>query len=290
MLDGQSNNRQRMPTRLATRIQECFDALTPSERALASYILENPNGVVGLSAAELSRAAGTSKSTTVRFFRALGYESFEAVRLQVRAELNHHQPNGWSGRRPESARAGSPEAYVADELTALARTHESLNSETLRAVVERLAVADRIWLLTLDDDAPLAALAEGLFLSVRDNVHILADGRTSLLVRLASVGPKDVLLVIALGHRSAEAKFAIEQVASAGAGLVVLTNTSLPSPLGADLVIRCHASSGMPGGSLTAAISTLQFVVRRLAERLGARAASRKALIERLRDAARNRG
>lgn len=279
-----------MPTRLAIRIQECFDALTPSERALASYILENPNDVVGLSAAELARGAGTSKSTTVRFFRALGYESYEAVRLQARAELNQHQPGGLEGRRPTNVRAGSPEAFLAEELTALARTHESLNSETLRAAVERLAVADRVWLLALDDDAPLAPLAESMLLGVRDNVLLLADGRTSPITRLASVGPRDTLLVVALGQRPAEAKFAIEQARSAGASLVVLTNIALAGPLGADLVIRCHARSGMPDGSLTAAISTLQFLVRRLAERLGARAAGRRALIEGLRESARGRG
>lgn len=279
-----------MPTRLAIRIQERLDALTPSERALASYILENPNDIVGLSAAELSRASGTSKSTTVRFFRALGYESYEAVRLQARAELNQQQPGGLGGRLPENVRAGSPEAFLAEELTALARTLEGLNSETLRAAVERLALADRVWLLALDDDAPLAPLAESMLLSVRDNVHMLADGRTSPLARLASVGPKDTLLFITLGHRSAEARFAIEQVSSAGATLIVLTNIVLASPIGADLVIRCHARSGLPDGSLTAAVSTLQFMVRRLAERLGARAASRRALIENLRESARGRG
>lgn len=278
-----------MPTRLATRIEERLDVLTPSEQFIASYILSNPLQVVGLSAAELSRAAGTSKSTMVRFFRTLGYESFEAVRLQARAELNQYQPGGEESPPKEAARAGSPEAFLADERVALTRTLEGLNSETLRAVVERLATADRIWLLALDDDAPLGLIAESLLLSVRENVHVIADGRTSPLTRLASVGPRDALMLIALGQRSTEVKFVIEQATSAGASPVVLTGLSRPAPPGADLVLRCHARSAMPDGSLTAAVSMLQFLTRRLAERLGTRAVSRKALIENLREAARNR-
>lgn len=278
-----------MQTRLAIRIEERLNGLTPSEHVIASYILSNPNQVVGLTAAELSRAAGTSKSTMVRFFRTLGYESFEAVRLQARAELNQYQPGGPDVRRTQGARAGSPEAFLAEESSALTRTLEGLNSETLRAVVERLATADRIWLLALDDDAPLGPLAESLLLSVREAVHVIADGRAPPLTRLASVGPRDTVFVITLGTRSAEAKFLIDQASSAGTSLVVLTGLSLPSPPNADLVLRCHARSGMPEGSLTAAVSTLQFVVRRLGERLGARAINRKALIDGLREMARSR-
>lgn len=278
-----------MPTRLAIRIQECLDALTPSERSLASYILENPHQVVGLSAAELAREAGTSKSTTVRFFRALGYESFEAVRLQARGELNQRQPGGVTEIAPASARAGSPQAFLAEEMTALSRTHEGLNSETLRAVVDRLATAERIWVLALDDDAPLAPIAQHLLLSVRGNVNLVADGQTSMFTRLISVGPRETLVYISLGPRSSDAKFAVEQVLSAGANMVVITSLSQPGPMGSDLVIRCQSRSGMPDGSVTAAVSSIQLVARRLAERLGARATSRKALLDGVREAARGR-
>jgi len=278
-----------MPTRLAIRIQECFDALTPSERNLATYILDNQHQVVALSAAELAREAGTSKSTTVRFFRALGYESFEAVRLQARHELNQRQPGGDIAPPAPAARAGTTEAFLVEEVTALSRTLEALNSETLRAAVERLAVAERVWVLALDDDAPLGPLAETMLLSVRGNVNLLADGHSALSTRLVSINPRDTLLVLAFGRRSAEAKFAIEQALSAGASMTVLTNLALATPLGGDLVIRAYARSAMPEGSLVAAVAVLQLLARRLAARLGARAASRKALIDGVRDAARNR-
>jgi len=278
-----------MRTRLAIRIQECLDKLTPSERALASYILENEHQIVGLSAAELAREAGTSKSTTVRFFRTLGYESFEAVRLQARRELNERQPgNGYAPSFGE-AKAGSAQAFLVEETTALARTLEALSSDTLRAAVARLAAAERIWVLACDDDAPLGPLIQNALLAVRGNVDLLFDGRTSLFTRLVSVGPRDTLLYVSLGQRSADAKFAVEQVLSAGANMVALTNMSLASPVGSDIIIRCHAQSGMPDGSLVAAVSVIQFVARRLAARLGPRAATRRALVAGVRESARGR-
>ena len=278
-----------MRTRLAIRIQECLDTLTPSERTLAAYVLDNEHQIVGLSAAELAREAGTSKSTTVRFFRTLGYESFEAVRLQARRELNERQPGNGYAPSFNEAKAGSAQAFLVEETTALARTLEALSSDTLRATVGRLASAERIWVLAPDDDAPLGPLIQNALLAVRGNVDLLFDGQTSLFTRLVSVGPRDTLLYVSLGQRSVDAKFAVERALSSGAKMIVLTNVSLASPVGSDIIIRCHAQSGMPDGSLVAAVSVIQFVARRLAARLGPRAATRRALVAGVRESARGR-
>ena len=278
-----------MPTRLAIRIQESLDELTPSERTLASYILENQHLMVGLSAAELARQAGTSKSTTVRFFRTLGYESFEAVRLQARGELNRLQPGADLVANVARTSAGSPEAYLADEMTALARSHEGLSSETLKAMLDRLAAADRVWVAAFGDDALVAPLVHGALSAVRNNVQLLSDGVTSTLNKLISMGPRDSLLLITLGERSADARFAVEQAKAAGATILVLANLSVSSPVGSDVVIRCHANSSLPEGSVVGAVSIMQFIARQLAVRLGTRAATRKALLEGIKEAARSR-
>ena len=278
-----------MPTRLAIRIQESLDELTPSERTLASYILENQHLMVGLSAAELARQAGTSKSTTVRFFRTLGYESFEAVRLQARGELNRLQPGADLVANVARTSAGSPEAYLADEMTALARSHEGLSSETLKAMLDRLASADRVWVAAFGDDTLVAPLVHGALSAVRNNVQLLSDGVTSTLNKLISMGPRDSLLLITLGERSADARFAVEQAKAAGATILVLANLSVSSPVGSDVVVRCHANSSLPEGSVVGAVSIMQFIARQLAVRLGTRAATRKALLEGIKEAARSR-
>jgi len=279
-----------MPTRLAIRIQEALDDLTPGERSLASYILENQHLVVGLSATELSRAAGTSKSTTVRFFRTLGYESFEAVRLQARDELNRLQPGGEIVAEGARTRTGSAEAYLVEEITALARSHEGLSSETLKAMVDRLAAADRIWIAAFGDDAPVAPLVQASLSAVRGNVQLLADGVSSIFDRLVSIGPRDTLLLVALSERLGETRFAVEQARAAGCSLLVLTNFALSSPVGTDVLVRCHAHSAMPDGSVVAAVSIVQLIARQLAARLGPRASTRRALLDGIKEAARSRG
>lgn len=280
-----------MLTRLAIRIQEHLDALTPSERALASFILDNQHLVVGLSAAELAREAGTSKSTAVRFFRTLGYESFEAVRLQARGELNRLQPGGqWAGPPEIVPPAGSPAAFLSQEMASLARTLEGLSSEALRLATERLAGAERIWIGAFEEDAALGRLALGLLSPLRPGVDLIADGVTPIFNKLVSVGPRDTLLLVTLGKRADPARFAIEQAESAGCSLVVVTNLWQQAPLGSPVMMRCHAAPGASGGSATAAVSVLQLLARQLAARLGERATGRQALIASLREAADDHG
>jgi DNA-binding MurR/RpiR family transcriptional regulator len=103
------------------------------------------------------------------------------------------------------------------------------------------------------------------------------------------MGPRDSLLLITLGERSADARFAVEQAKAAGATILVLANLSVSSPVGSDVVVRCHANSSLPEGSVVGAVSIMQFIARQLAVRLGTRAATRKALLEGIKEAARSR-
>ena len=276
-----------MPTRLALRIQECFENLTPSERVLGSYILRNQHLVVGLSAAELARDAGTSKSTTVRFFRTLGYDGFDAVRAQARGELNRLQPgaDAVAADLPPPP-IGSPEAYLSSELTALAQTLEGFGSEALRSMVDRLATAERVWLAAFEFDAPLGPLAQSLLTVARAAVHLLGDGAMPSLDRLASFGPRDAVLMIALGGRTATTRFVVEQAQAAGCSLLVVTDLHRPSPPGSHAVVRCRAQTGGLEASVTAAVSVLQFLARQVAARIGKRARDRAALIDTLREMA----
>ena len=61
-----------MATRLALRIQEHFNELTPSEQKLASLLLDRPDEFLTFSATELAGLAGISKATAARLFQSLG--------------------------------------------------------------------------------------------------------------------------------------------------------------------------------------------------------------------------
>ncbi len=273
-----------MLTRLAIRIQERFNVLTPREQALAGYILDHQHEVIGFSATDLARGAGVSKSTAARFFRSLGYDSFDAVRRQAREELNWAQPILGSEPAPRVDSVGSAQGFLTQEVTNVTRTLEGVSSDTLRIAVEALANGDRVWVAALGDDAPLAPFAVHLFSALRDGVQLLTDGNVPLELRLASLAPGDTVLLFALPPRPAGATFIARQVEAAGSALVILSDTASAMAVAGGTVLRCHIWADRERRSLTPVISILQYMGVRLTNELGSRATNRRRLIDSLRD------
>ncbi|VVT45080.1 Transcriptional regulator, RpiR family [Kosakonia radicincitans] len=67
---------------LEGRIRQHWDQLSSHEQRLADVLLAAPGQLAMNTATELAQSAGVSKATTTRFFRHLGYESYEAARRQ----------------------------------------------------------------------------------------------------------------------------------------------------------------------------------------------------------------
>ena len=61
---------------LTKRIAGQRSKLTPKNRLLADYVLENPRKAVFMTVSELASASGVSDSTVVRFVSQLGYEGY----------------------------------------------------------------------------------------------------------------------------------------------------------------------------------------------------------------------
>ena len=58
------------------RILAVYDELTASERRLASVVMEERNSLSSFTAGELAARANISNATAARFFRRLGYNSY----------------------------------------------------------------------------------------------------------------------------------------------------------------------------------------------------------------------
>lgn len=61
-----------------------YDALSPKQQTLASFIAENPSFASFATAAELADRIGVSESTVVRFSQEVGFDSYKEFRQNVR--------------------------------------------------------------------------------------------------------------------------------------------------------------------------------------------------------------
>ena len=80
----------------------------------------------------------------------------------------------------------------------LTRTFEDLRSDLLSDVADRLAAAERVWVAGLGAEAGLARHARIQMARIRPAVHLVSENTGTWAEELASTGPSDALLVIAL--------------------------------------------------------------------------------------------
>lgn len=69
------------------KIREMKDSLTPVERMVADYIIENTADIPHLSIKELSQASKTSDASVLRFCKTMGYSGYRSFIVSISASL-----------------------------------------------------------------------------------------------------------------------------------------------------------------------------------------------------------
>lgn len=276
-----------MGTRLALRIQERFESLTGSEKKLAGFLLERPDEILTFSATELAAIAGVSKATAARFFRTLGYADFNDVRLQAREERNRTGPVQQVPMPLEApGGAATVPLHLQVEMANLTRTFEELRSDTLSAAADRLAAAERLWLVGLGPEGGLARHTAIHLARVRGSVHFVSENTGSWAEELASTGPADALLLIALRPWPNVIDAILDFAHTTRLATVVVTDPTSAARVrrhGA-VPLVCHVSTPGPETSHTTVLSMLHLIAGALSARLGTTALRRRDLIADLRE------
>ena len=271
-----------MSTRLALRIQERFEGLPPSERKLASLLLEEQDDMLTYSATELAKLAGVSKATAARLFRSLGYADFNEVRLQAREERNRTAPFIHSRTPVEEISPGrSIVAHLQLEIDNLTHTFEQLRSDDIQTAAEMLHQAPRVWFLALGLEEGLARYGRLLLARARPNVQLLGSQQAAWAEDLAMTDPRDALILISAAQRPRTLRPILEYARTTRMNIITLTD-----PAGAAtarrfsrVVIPCYVDSHGMGPSYTAMVSALRLLVLALTAKTGASALRREELI-----------
>ena len=276
-----------MATRLALRIQDRFESLSPSEQKLAALLVEREDDLLIHSATELASFAGVSKTTAARLFRSLGYRDFNEVRLQAREERNRTPP-ALRVQVPVAAPEGAStiSTHLQTELANLTRTFEELPSDRLRNVGKVLAAAPRVWVVGVGAEEGVARYARLLLSRIRPSVHLMTGHAGAWAEDMAMMGPQDVLLTAAFRPLPRLLPPLLEWSQTSRVQIVCLTDPTTNDRLrrhGATTLI-CHVVGHALGPSQTAAMSMARLVAGATAELVGSAAARRLQLIDDIHD------
>lgn len=269
------------------RILEMQHEFTESEQRLAEVVLVHMSTLAAYSATELAKMAGVSKATAGRFFRRLGYESFNDARSQQRDAGDKGSPLfALAGIEPSQVVAeDSLRAHLSDDLQNLANTFERLDPADLKKATLSLQKGRRIFIAGFRNGRVLAQYAWALLTQLRDGVHLVPGAGLNLAEDLADLDKGDVLLVMDFRRRVALLRPMVEQANQVGAQVIVLTDPSATElPARADVILRCVNKGAGIFDSYIAAMSVINHLCTSLGLAMGSAARRRLARIEALHD------
>lgn len=216
------------------RITQVFADLSPKQRRLAQYLLDNLYVVAFESANELASKVGVSPATVVRFCQGVGYAGYPEFQYAVRATLPVALTAAERGEKDISTRKGVPSSVVNRVFNAekysLQRTEMAVDSAELEAAAEALARARRVLVVGSGISASMAThLTHGLYAIGVDAVAVLAGG-VPLATALARLDEKSVLVSLGVWRYVKSVVNAMVLAKDRGACCIAVTDSPV-SPL-----------------------------------------------------------
>ena len=250
---------------LSNRINDAYGRLSKGQKLLATYITDNYDKAVFLTAAKLGEVVGVSESTVVRFAMHLGYKGYpefqSALEELVRNKLNSIQRMEVTyGRISQSKILESVLKSDADKIQA---TLEKIDENVFQLAVDTILSAKHIYIIGIRSCAPLAGFLSFYFTLMFDNVHLLQTSSSSeIFEQMVRIGKEDVIIGISFPRYSMRTLKAMEFANNRSAKVITLTD-SVHSPM--NLYSSCNliAESDMASivDSLVAPLSVINALI-----------------------------
>lgn len=214
-------------------LQARLEALPPSQKGLARFLLTHFDEAVFLTAAQLARRSGTSESSVIRFAKGLGYRGFpelqEDLQALLRRNLAPKERMQRAGGIPERSEA------ILDRMTetALANvrdTRKLLHHQDMKAAAKAVAGAHTKYVVGLRASAGTAHLL-GFYLGlILPNVRVQTEGGPALFEALLSVSKADAVLAISYPRYTKWTVEVLRYAREQGAATIAITDSQL-SPI-----------------------------------------------------------
>src|SRR5574337_24701 len=221
---------------LLARIEASFGELRKSERAVAEFVLAQPNEVLSISIAELAYRVGVSQPTVARFVNALGFSGFKDFKLRLAQSLASGVPYVRRDVQPEDSLEEVAPKVFNRTIGALMSVRNQLDAGRLARAVDLIGRAGRMEFYGIGNSGIVAADAQHKFFRFGIPSVAYADPHTQGMAATLLEGG-DVVVAISAGGRTPEVIRACELAREAGAEVIAITASGSPLARVASVVL-----------------------------------------------------
>lgn len=250
---------------LLNRINEKYGSMSKGQKALASYITENYDKAVFLTAAKLGEVVGVSESTVVRLATALHYKGYpqfqKALAEMVKQKLNNAQSMEVTYSRIDHENV--LKTVMGSDCERVQQTLAGISEQVFDQAQNLLCEARKIYVIGIRSCAPLASyLAFYLNFMFEDVMLIGTNSPSEIFEQMRHIGPDDAIVGISFPRYSMRTLKALELANNRNAKVITLTN-SVYSPV--NLYSSCNlvapSNMGTFMESLTAPMSVINALI-----------------------------
>lgn len=241
------------------RLLAHINELSPQQRLIAEFLLDNLQEVPFLSVPQVAERTGASEATVVRLCQRIGFSGYSDLKMALVETLREElQPASHGHEAPAADAQTYPLAAVAAlEGHNIQRTLDMVDRGVFETVATLLFRADHIFTFGLGISAHLADLASYLFTEHGLRSTCFATRFTSPREQLVALRASDLVLVFSLPPYSRQSLDVLKEARERGARTVAITDRpSAPAAALADQSLPV-SSHGMMFTNATAAVNVL---------------------------------
>lgn len=250
---------------ILSRINEHYDKMSKSHKAIANFITEHIDMAVFMTAAKLGKTLGISESTVVRFASGIGYAGYpkfqKALEECVKSKLNNIQK--MDAKYGKSSQSEILNSVLNADIEKIQDTIQNLDGATFESAVNIILEAKSIYIMGLRSNEPLAGFLHFYLNMIRGNVILLNSTSISeTFEQMIRIDDKDCFIGISFPRYSMRTLKAMELANDRNATVIAITDT-IHSPM--NLYSSCNllARSDMVSivDSLVAPLSVINALV-----------------------------
>ncbi len=209
------------------RVRSGLGSLTPAERRVANFVLDNPRSVLNEPIAVIALGAEVSQPTVIRFCRSLGHQGLADFKLKLGSGLTGTRPVQRAQVRRQDSTGDLCAKVLDNTISAIMRFRESINIDAVDRAINLLREARRVELYAMGNSAVVALDAQHKLFRFR--IPSVAHTDTSMHAMAAELlGPNDVAVFISSSGQPPELARAAGLALERGASVIAVTASQSP--------------------------------------------------------------
>lgn len=208
-------------------LTEMLPILPPSEKKIASFIIENPQEAISLTANELGKRSSTSGAAVIRLCKSLNLKGFQDLKLRIAGDLQKTNDTGFSDIEPNESIESVIEKMTNNSIQTIRETAELLNVDELKRAIEVVRNARKIHFIGVGASSIIAQDAQQKFLRINKTAYAFADMHMAA-TQVANAESDDVVVGISFSGETKEVARVLQFAKEKKATTISLTKYGNP--------------------------------------------------------------